>query len=118
MPTATTLAQLRRDRGWSQSQLVAKMRAVAAHDGEQLPDWEALRVQVSRWERGRHQPGDYYRRLLARVYEVGEHDLYPVPPASPERAHALGAQWRHRTRTLASRWMRWLAPAGGGDGPS
>ncbi len=68
----STLRDARRRRGWSQSQLIAHLRAAARATGRELPADETLRSMLSRWEAGQHQPGALYRHLFDVVYELGE----------------------------------------------
>jgi transcriptional regulator with XRE-family HTH domain len=71
----TRLAAARRARGWTQDQLLRAVREQARFDGYELPPDATLRVTLSRWENGRHQPGPLYRRLLAEALDVTEVDL-------------------------------------------
>jgi transcriptional regulator with XRE-family HTH domain len=75
----TRLATARKARGWTQDQLLRAVRRQARLDGRELPSDASLRVTLSRWENGRHQPGPLYQRLLAEVLEVTEADLGFAP---------------------------------------
>jgi len=68
----TAFRAARTRRGWSQSQLIAHLRAAARTAGRELPADETLRSMISRWEKGQHQPGALYRHLFDAVYEAGE----------------------------------------------
>jgi hypothetical protein len=68
--------------GWSQLQMIRRMRAVAAEDGVSLPVDESLKVIVSRWENGAHGIGDFYARILHHVFVVAE---APTAPATAEQ---------------------------------
>lgn len=61
------LRERRLARGWSQMQMIARMRAVASEDSLMLPPVETLKVMVSRWE-NRGGVGDFYARILHRVF--------------------------------------------------
>ncbi len=68
------LRERRLAQGWSQMQMIARIRAVATEDGLVLPPTETLKVMVSRWE-NRGGVGDFYARILHRVFL----DAAPVP---------------------------------------
>jgi transcriptional regulator with XRE-family HTH domain len=68
----TQLREARIRRGWSQSELIAHLRAAARTTGRQLPADGTLRSMISRWEAGQHEPGALYSHLFAAVYEAGE----------------------------------------------
>ena len=75
------IAEIRKQRSWSQSQLIQRMRGAAIRTEIQLPDDNALRISLSRWEHGYHRPSALYRRLLAEALEVTEGDLGFAPSA-------------------------------------
>jgi len=83
----TRLAAARRARGWTQDQLLRAVRQQARLDGHELPPDATLRVTLSRWENGRHQPAPMYQRLLAEALEVTEVDLGFAP--TPRRSRSL-----------------------------
>ena len=69
------LTQARKDRNWSQARLMAQLRLAARAAGEVLPDDDKLRVNLSRWENGRHRPCEMYVGLLCDALEVTATDL-------------------------------------------
>src|SRR5215203_4967000 len=69
------LTQARKDRNWSQARLIAQLRLAARAAGEVLPDDDKLRVNLSRWENGRHRPSDLYVGLLCDALEVTAADI-------------------------------------------
>lgn len=81
------LARLRAERGWTQTQLMARMRAAAARRSEKLVDDPSLKRRIAGWE-NQHKPvGDFYRRLLTDVYGMTADELgiadEPAPPPRP-----------------------------------
>jgi transcriptional regulator with XRE-family HTH domain len=79
----TRLAAARKSRGWTQQRLLTALRRQAAQEGIDVPPDAVLRVTLSGWENGRHEPGDLYRRLLAAALDLPEVDLgFDPPPAS------------------------------------
>lgn len=87
----TRLAAARKSRGWTQDQLLRAVRQRARLDGLELPPDATLRVSLSRWENGRHQPGPLYQRLLAEVLEVTDADLGFAATPRPHRPPPLPA---------------------------
>jgi transcriptional regulator with XRE-family HTH domain len=92
----TLLRDARRARGWSQAQLMHALRRQAAEEGLAVPSAESLRIMVSRWENGRIQPDETYRRYLCAAYgtdatSLGLRDTGPrigggpLVPAAPLR---------------------------------
>ncbi|WP_369055620.1 hypothetical protein [Kineococcus terrestris] len=69
------LLQARVQRGWKQSHVVVRLRTAASAAGITLPAPSTLRVTLSGWENGHHQPGELYRDLLCQVFEATEADL-------------------------------------------
>jgi hypothetical protein len=69
-PTRYPCRQQRTARGWSQRELYRRLCRVAAVDGESLPQWEAFKRNLNRWERKGVAVSPFYRRLLARVFDV------------------------------------------------
>lgn len=65
----------RRERGWSQIQLIAELERVAARGGTRLPSRETLKSRVSRWENGRARPDEFYRRLLREAFGLDDREL-------------------------------------------
>lgn len=62
------LRERRLTQGWSQLQMISRMRSVATAAGVVLPAAETLKVMVSRWENGAAGVGDFYARILHRVF--------------------------------------------------
>src|SRR5438270_480114 len=87
----TRLASARKVRGWTQDQLLRAVRQQARLEGHELPPDPTLRVTLSRWENGRHQPSPLYQRLLARALDVTEADLGFAPSPRPSRRLPLSA---------------------------
>jgi transcriptional regulator with XRE-family HTH domain len=79
------IAQARRERGWSQLRLLGQLRLVAQAAGIALSDDAALRITLSGWENGHHQPGKVYQRLLCDALELTESDLGFASPAGAQR---------------------------------
>ena len=75
MSTGQRIAGLRRERGWSQSQLAA---ALAMSSGRST----ITREEVSRWEHGRRTPTPYWLAHLAAVLRVPPDALRPAVPGS------------------------------------
>ena len=73
MSTGARIAALRRERGWSQSQLAA---ALAAASGRST----ITREEVSRWEHDRRTPTPYWLSHLAAVLRVPPDALRPAVP--------------------------------------
>lgn len=82
---ATELQAVRARRGWSQTQVVARLRHAAAAAGIPVPDDACLKTQLSRWERGAvRRVSSPYRTLLRTVYGLtdAELGLLPAEPLS------------------------------------
>jgi transcriptional regulator with XRE-family HTH domain len=73
------LVQRRGDRGWSQSRLARELTREAARQGIHLPRVNTLVTEISRWENGKHEPDEVYRRLLGAVLESTESELVGRP---------------------------------------
>ncbi len=89
------LRQLRRQRGWTQAQLIDHLRAAAAQDGVRLPPARSLRIMVSRWENGHVQPEKDYRHYLRQVLSQTSHPAQTDSCSIPTPGHApvpLGGQ--------------------------
>lgn len=87
----TRLQAARAAQGWSQTQVIARLRQEAARAGVAIPDDTSLKTQLSRWERGvvrRISPE--YRRLLRAVYGRSDDELglQPAEPLPVQRAEA------------------------------
>lgn len=85
---ATALKAARVATGWSQTQVIARMRQVAAELGEQLPGANTMRLQLCRWENGRQRPCEFYQRIFCQVYHCTPEQL-GFPP-TPLRASTGG----------------------------
>lgn len=70
MIDGTMIRGARNARGWSQARLISAMRTRAVQDGVQLIAPESLRVMLSRWENGHHDPDTFHAGLLAKVLEL------------------------------------------------
>jgi tetratricopeptide (TPR) repeat protein len=93
----TQLRGQRLDRGWSQGRLAQELRRAAGEHGVELPPAATLIPQISRWENRRKDPGEFYRRLLRRIYRASDHNLgfativpprFAAPGAISPQAHA------------------------------
>ncbi len=85
METVTTLLKAERAaRGWSQSDVLRRIRTLAEQQGIQLPSRGTLQSQFSRWENGHIVPTLHYQRLLCDVYRRTHVELgFPALPAQP-----------------------------------
>jgi transcriptional regulator with XRE-family HTH domain len=77
------LLQRRKARGWSQSRLARELAREAARQGIHLPRVETLVTEISRWENGKHEPDEVYRRLLSGVLEATESELDLIDLPTP-----------------------------------
>ncbi|WP_231605915.1 helix-turn-helix domain-containing protein, partial [Micromonospora sp. HK10] len=102
-PLGPVLAELRSARGWSQQRLAAALCAASG-----LPT--LTRHEISRWERQRRLPGDFWLGWLAMVLGVPGELLagaaarsrrLEVVPAAIDRS---GSRIRTALLTLAHRW--------------
>ena len=75
-----SLRDARRDRGWSQTTAVARLRELAERGGVDVASAASLKTQLSRWENGTI-PDEPYRTLLAELYqrELGELGIDVTP---------------------------------------
>jgi hypothetical protein len=73
---ARRIREERTARGWSQSQLVAALRA---HADRELPSDATLLRRVKSWEAGEHQPDDYYRPIIAKSFGTVTAAIWPDP---------------------------------------
>lgn len=62
-----SLREARRDRGWSQTAAVQRLRELAAKGRIDVASPASLKTQLSRWENGT-VPEEPYRTLLAQLY--------------------------------------------------
>jgi tetratricopeptide (TPR) repeat protein len=85
---ANQLARVRAERGWTQAQLIARLRAAAVRREKKLPGDESVKRRIAGWE-NQHKPvSDFYRPLLCDAYrlsavELGIADEPAPPPAQP-----------------------------------
>jgi transcriptional regulator with XRE-family HTH domain len=82
-----SILRMRRERRWSQLQLLHQLDRAAKARRIALPDQSSLRITLSGWENARHRPSLLYRQLLAEAFEVTEAELgfgdpYPPPTTS------------------------------------
>ncbi|GAB7193405.1 hypothetical protein NUM3379_41150 [Kineococcus sp. NUM-3379] len=85
------LVRARTIRGWKQPQVVRFLEAAAKRNGFTLPNSATMRVTLSRWENGHHQPDAMYRQLLCEVFESTEADLgFASAEAAPPPAPTIG----------------------------
>lgn len=83
-----SLRDARRERGWSQTTAVARLRELAERGEVDVASAASLKTQLSRWENGT-VPDEPYRTLLAELYEreLGELGIDVTPPW--ERTHEI-----------------------------
>jgi tetratricopeptide (TPR) repeat protein len=75
----TPIYQVRMTRGWTSAQLNHELREAAARLSLKVSTPASLRVQISGWENGRHQPDSIHQVLLQEVFglpadALGFHD--------------------------------------------
>jgi transcriptional regulator with XRE-family HTH domain len=97
-----SLRDARRDRGWSQTTAVARLRELAEQGEVDVASAASLKTQLSRWENGT-VPDEPYRTLLAELYEreLGELGIDVTPHW--ERTHEIPdllTEIRDELRTL------------------
>lgn len=86
----TRLQAARARRGWSQTQVVARLRHAAASAGIPVPDHPSLKTQLSRWERGAvRKVSSPYRMLLRTVYGLTDDELGLLPAEPPIFARVM-----------------------------
>lgn len=108
MLDGTMIKTARTSRGWSQTQLISAMRTRAVQRGLKLVSPESLRVSLSRWENGRHEPDELYTELLCDVLELpavgpsADNNLVVEPVDDTLRG--LLAQYTDRLRALDRRF--------------
>jgi tetratricopeptide (TPR) repeat protein len=64
----TLIYQARKTRGWTSAQLNHELREAAARLSLKVSTPASLRVQISGWENGRHQPDSIHQVLLQEVF--------------------------------------------------
>src|SRR6266536_6703290 len=99
------LVQRRKARGWSQSRLARELTREAARQGIHLLRVDTLVTEISRWENGKHEPDDVYRRLLCVVLEATESELALIDLPTPVKRR------RFLTVTVATGAGAVLGPA-------
>jgi transcriptional regulator with XRE-family HTH domain len=78
----TLIYQARKTRGWTSAQLNQELREAATRLNLKVSTPASLRVLISGWENGRHQPDSIHQVLLQEVFglpadALGFHDLEP-----------------------------------------
>jgi hypothetical protein len=73
---------------WSQLRAVLALEDKAREFGLALPARQSLLRMIKGWERGDHEPGDFYRSLWALVYDMPERVLFAE--LSPSALSVLG----------------------------
>ncbi len=89
MDTSASAQRLRSERearGWTQREAIRRLRQLAATE---LPSDESLIRNWKKWEAGNHQPDDFYRPLIAKLFGTATSTLFPV---SPRRAVHTGLE--------------------------
>lgn len=79
----TPLRAQRERRGWTKTQLDARLRSAAKRRGEVLPQPESLARQLARWENGHGGISELYQQLFCEVYGCSPAELGFVTPAEP-----------------------------------
>jgi transcriptional regulator with XRE-family HTH domain len=72
---ANRIKAARKERGWSQTRLIAELERVAARRGMTLPSRETLKSRVSRWENNHARPDEFYRTLLREALGMDDREL-------------------------------------------
>ena len=89
-PWARRLANERRARGWSYSDVVKAMYAHATpEEAKQLPGFESLKRNYRRWETEGVEPDKgrselLFKPIIARTFGTVTHAIFPVQPRSDE----------------------------------
>jgi hypothetical protein len=74
VPPRIAIRSQRMARGWSQTGLIARLRAAAAQQGYRIPSDPSMKTMLSKWENGHNYPGSFYADLLGQVFTT-----HPVP---------------------------------------
>jgi transcriptional regulator with XRE-family HTH domain len=69
----------RKGRGWTVVAMARKLRE-AADDPKDIPDLEALRHNIHRWEGGGSGVSERYRYLYCRIFDRTEWELFGIEP--------------------------------------
>ena len=83
-----SLRDARRDRGWSQTTAVTRLRELAEAGRVNVASAASLKTQLSRWENGT-VPEEPYRTLLAELYGTELADLGIDVTPHWERSHEI-----------------------------
>lgn len=92
------LGRVRAERGWSQTQLIGRMRVAGQREGKKLPSDASVKRRIAGWENQGKPVSDFYGSLLCQVYGMSAHELgiaeLPAPPSPsplvvPELAERL-----------------------------
>jgi hypothetical protein len=77
---ARRMTSEREARGWSQADAVQALKAHAIEGGETIHAGDASLVRMwKRWESGEHQPDDFYKPIIARMFGTVTLAMFPVP---------------------------------------
>jgi hypothetical protein len=90
---STKLQAVRRQFGWSQTRLIAELRARARAEGIELGSDASLKTEISRHENGRVGAEAEWRRLYRLVYGRTDEEL-GFHAAQPETCGEVGEDWR------------------------
>lgn len=82
--------RLRKTPRWSQARAVTALEQKAREFHLAVPGRESLLRMLKGWERGDHEPNDFYRSLWALVYDVPERVLFAELPPSALSVLGLG----------------------------
>ncbi|HET7388180.1 MAG TPA: helix-turn-helix transcriptional regulator [Nocardioidaceae bacterium] len=88
----------RRDRGWSQTRMIAELQRIAARRNIELPGLETMKSRVSRWENNHSRPDDFYRELLREALGMDDHEL-GFAPGRDEQSFSAADELRARLTT-------------------
>jgi transcriptional regulator with XRE-family HTH domain len=89
------LREARRQRGWTQLQVIVALQEAARRRRIAIPDdRESVRVRVSSWENGRSSPAEPYLGLLAEVLGVPAVALVADVPVAGVESEQLAAAAR------------------------
>ena len=88
MHEANRLQSARLAAGWSQTRLIAAMRATSPVSGLTLPSSESLKTNITRWENGRVVPGIEYQQLFQHVYGLTADELGFAPVHHQDTDHS------------------------------
>ncbi|HEX5121378.1 MAG TPA: helix-turn-helix transcriptional regulator [Pseudonocardiaceae bacterium] len=90
MSGTNLLRQARLDRGMKQSQVVAKVRAIADRMDAGAMSASSLSVAISMWENGKRTPDAVYRKIFRELYGRTNEELgFPPDPVAEPLAEEL-----------------------------